>query len=210
MQLHLCLIGRRGLSLSPRGRSHTRRGVVGLWLASGLVPLALAGPGMAQTPPPVPALADHRPAQPQPMSAAERGLLDAINRYRRAQGRLPWQPEPALAQVARRHSQHMAEREHLSHEGFQRRAASTGSDLCVENLLSGQVSPEQAVQLWTRSPAHHDNLLEAAARYAGVGVAGRFVTLLACATPSGPVSAPAPATGPDNRMGRPEAPPRPR
>ncbi len=120
---------------------------------------------------------------PPPMSAEEMAMLAAINQYRVAQGRAPWQPELALAQVARAHSQHMATLKRLSHEGFQRRAADTGGDLCVENLLRGAVLPAAAVQRWTQSPAHHDNLLEPQARHAGVGIEGTFVTLLACDVP---------------------------
>jgi hypothetical protein len=54
----------------------------------------------------------------------------------------------------------------------------------VENLVAGHAVPEQAVAMWRRSPAHHANLLEPRARWAGVGVAGRYATLLACETPA--------------------------
>lgn len=121
---------------------------------------------------------------------AERGLLDAINDYRRTQGRAAWAAEPALAAVARAHSQAMLQRGRFSHDGFPHRAESTGSALCVENLLQGTVTPARAIRLWTASGEHRDNLLEPGARFAGIGIAGRFVTLLACATPpDNPVSA---------------------
>jgi hypothetical protein len=125
--------------------------------------------------------------QPQPhaalsMASAEQALLDAINDYRSAQGRARWLPDARLAQVARGHSRSMAAAGRLAHDGFERRAARTGSDLCVENLLRGQVAPARAVHLWMQSPAHHDNLLESEAVYAGVGQVGQFVTLLACAS----------------------------
>jgi uncharacterized protein YkwD len=116
------------------------------------------------------------------MAPAEQALLDAINDYRSAQGRARWLPDAGLAQVARGHSRGMAAAGRLAHEGFERRAAGTGSDLCVENLLRGQVAPERAVRLWMQSPAHHDNLLESEAVYAGVGQVGPYVTLLACAS----------------------------
>jgi uncharacterized protein YkwD len=136
----------------------------------------------------------------EPMSPAEQALLDAVNDYRSAQGRAPWLPDAGLAQVARSHSRSMAAVGRLAHDGFQRRAAGTGSDLCVENLLRGQVGPAQAVRLWTQSPAHHDNLLEGGAAYAGVGQAGPFVTMLACASrpvplPPGMAENAGPATG---------------
>lgn len=138
------------------------------------------------------------PARTQTMSAAELALLDAINQFRNAQGRAPWQADLELAQVARNHSQDMAALGRLSHDGFKRRAAATGSELCVENLLQGQVTPARAVQLWVQSSAHLDTLLDPAARYAGIGQVGRFVTMLACATPPVPVAgreSPGSATG---------------
>jgi uncharacterized protein YkwD len=137
---------------------------------------------LTATPAATPAAASAQ-ATPGPMSSAELALLETINGYRSTQGRAAWQPEPGLAQLARSHSRRMAARGQLNHDGFQRRAAGTGSSLCVENLLQGKATPERAVQLWMQSRAHHDNLLEARAAFAGVGISGSFVTLLACASP---------------------------
>lgn len=109
-------------------------------------------------------------------------MLEAVNGFRVTQGRGVWVADPGLAAVARAHSQSMAAEGRFSHDGFQRRARSTGSALCVENLLKGRVQPAQAVQQWLRSGSHRDNLLEPAAQFAGVGIAGSYVTLLACAT----------------------------
>lgn len=120
---------------------------------------------------------------PPTMSPAEQALLDAVNGFRASQGWGAWIADPGLAAVARAHSRSMAAEGRFSHDGFQRRARSTGSALCVENLLHGRVLPTQAVQQWLRSGSHRDNLLEPAAQFAGVGIAGRYVTLLACATP---------------------------
>ncbi len=125
----------------------------------------------------------------------EADLLRAVNDYRAAQGLERWQADPALAAIARAHSLRMAREGRLSHEGFRQRALRSGSSLCVENLAAGHLAPEQAVALWRRSPSHHANLLEPGARWAGVGVAGRYATLLACATPAAPVAA-APAATP--------------
>ena len=120
---------------------------------------------------------------PPAMSPAEQALLGAVNGFRASQGRGVWVTDPGLAAVARAHSQSMATEGRFSHDGFQRRARSTGSALCVENLLHGHVLPTRAVQHWLRSGSHRDNLLEPAAHFAGVGIAGQYVTLLACATP---------------------------
>jgi len=117
------------------------------------------------------------------MTATELSLLDAINDYRRTQGLAAWAAEPGLAAVARGHSQTMAQRGSLSHDGFPHRAEGTGSTLCVENLLHGSLSPTRTVWFWAASGEHRDKLLEPGARFAGIGVAGRFVTMLACASP---------------------------
>ena len=160
------VIGRCAAILSPRPiRSRCLA-----WLCASLVTGLAAAQGA------VPALAS--PA----MSTAEQAMLDAVNTYRASRGRDAWLAEPGLAAVARAHSRSMAADGRFSHDGFQRRAESTGSALCVENLLHGPVPPAGAVQMWLRSNSHRDNLLEPAAKFAGVGMAGRFVTLLACAT----------------------------
>lgn len=117
------------------------------------------------------------------MSPAEHALLETVNGFRAGQGRGGWVADPGLAAVARGHSQSMAAESRFSHDGFHRRARSTGSALCVENLLHGRVQPTQAVQRWLRSGSHRDNLLEPNAKFAGVGIVGPYVTLLACATP---------------------------
>lgn len=168
------VIGRQRASLSS-GASGCRslrwiRGLRRAVLGAGLVGTLVCGLAAAQTPP------------PQALSPAEQALLDAVNGFRASQGWGAWIADPGLAAVARAHSQTMATEGRFSHDGFQRRARSTGSALCVENLLHGHVLPTQAVQHWLRSGSHRDNLLEPAAHFAGVGIAGQYVTLLACAT----------------------------
>lgn len=121
---------------------------------------------------------------PGPSSSRETALLVAINDYRAAHHLNRWRAEPGLAAIARGHSHAMASRRRLSHEGFTQRAARTGSSVCVENLLQGAVTPTQAVAAWLQSEQHRANLLDRDAAWAGIGVAGSFVTVLACATPA--------------------------
>ncbi len=136
----------------------------------------------------LPQRAATQPLTAASMSAPELAQLEAINAYRQAKGHAAWSPDPGLATVARAHSQAMAQHGRFSHTGFRRRAEATGSALCVENLLHGTVAPRRAVLLWTASDLHRSNLLEPGAHYAGIGMAGTYVTLLACATPT-PASA---------------------
>lgn len=136
----------------------------------------------------------------------ERDLLRAVNDYRAAQGLPRWQADAGLAAIARAHSRRMAREGRLSHDGFRQRALRAGSALCVENLVAGHTVPEQAVAMWRRSPAHHANLLDDRAAWAGVGVAGRFATLLACATPAAPVGAATDGEGPGGQSAPPSSP----
>src|SRR5690606_38531113 len=120
------------------------------------------------------------PSPPPPTRAfGEADLLRAVNDYRAARGLARWQPDPGLAAIARGHSARMHAERRFSHEGFQARAIRSGSHRCVENLAQGAWAPEVAVSMWRRSQAHHDNLLDADVRWAGVGVVGRYLTLLA-------------------------------
>lgn len=121
------------------------------------------------------------------LSAAEADLLRAVNDYRAARGLPRWVPDAGLASIARAHSADMLQRQTLSHEGFTARARRTGSHLCVENLVGGAASAEVAVAAWRKSPDHHANLLDPQVKWAGIGVAGPYATLLACATPVPPV-----------------------
>ena len=164
----------------------------------------LTGMATAQASPPPPPPPSAPLSAPLPtMSAAELAILDAVNDFRASKGRDAWVAERGLAAAARAHSQSMAADGRFSHDGFRRRAENTGSALCVENLLHGPAPPARAVQMWLRSDSHRDNLLEPAARVAGVGMAGRFVTLLACATAP---PAPHPDYPPAPAVARPDRP----
>lgn len=131
------------------------------------------------------AVADLSNPRPTPAEQArEAALLRAVNDYRAAAGRPRWRLDDGLADIARDHSRRMDRDDMLTHEGFRQRALRTGSATCIENLVEGAERPEQAIAMWRRSPAHHANLLDIDAAWAGVGVSGRYATLLACASPA--------------------------
>lgn len=107
-------------------------------------------------------------------------VLGAVNQARLQQGQpeLRWSPE--LQAIAQTHSDAMAARARLSHEGFQARLESTTSLLCVENLAAGTTSPATLVAAWNQAPQHRRNLYEPRVRHAGIAQAGGYVTLFAC------------------------------
>lgn len=118
-------------------------------------------------------------AQASPPSEAEQALLAAVNEFRARHGLPGWPADAELHAVARRHSEAMAQRGRLSHDGFTARAQSTGARHCVENLVAGG-GPSDAVSLWQRSPSHRAALLDVQSSRAGTGIVDGFGTLLAC------------------------------
>lgn len=122
------------------------------------------------------------------LSVAEAALFRAVNDYRAARGLGRWAADLGLTLIAREHSTEMLQRQTLTHDGFAARARRTGSRLCVENLVHGAAAPEVALSAWRRSLEHHANLLDAQVKWVGVGVAGRYATLLACTTPAAPAA----------------------
>jgi uncharacterized protein YkwD len=107
-------------------------------------------------------------------------VLGAINQARLLQGQreLRWSSE--LQAIAQTHSDAMAARARLSHEGFQARLESTTSLLCVENVAAGSTSPATLVAAWNKAPQHRRNLYEPRVSHAGIAQAGGYVTLFAC------------------------------
>ena len=121
-------------------------------------------------------------AAPEPLSADT--VLQAVNQYRQARALPVLLPTANLQAIAQAHSASMAAQGRLSHAGFDQRMALSGGDLCVENLAAGHTRADVLLAHWQVSPSHHANLLEAQVQWAGVAVAGRYVTLLACRLPA--------------------------
>jgi uncharacterized protein YkwD len=112
----------------------------------------------------------------------DRAILAEMNRARQDQGLPPLRPAAGLAAAARRHSLEMARHGFFAHESatgepFWRRigrlypARGYRTWRVGENLAWGSpdLDPEQAVQLWLRSPAHRAILLDP--RWREVGLA---------------------------------------
>src|SRR5262245_16094121 len=112
----------------------------------------------------------------------ERQVLVAVNAVRREHGLVPLRANRALGYAARAHSRSMAEK------GFFRHTSADGSAFWKrlmpvyrqqqgrpwsmgENLVwrSPELTAEQAVDLWMKSPPHRKNLLTPAWRDIGIG-----------------------------------------
>jgi uncharacterized protein YkwD len=117
--------------------------------------------------------------------AATQRVLDLVNKARaesRSCGRkaftaahpLRWSPE--LATASRLHAEDMAHNNYFSHYG---RDGSTPAERVErvgykyratgENIAGGQLTPEDAVETWLKSPPHCENLMSSA--YTEMGVA---------------------------------------
>ena len=117
----------------------------------------------------------------------ERGVVTAVNDVRREHGRAPLAEDPALADIARRHSCTMAERgffEHTDPNGIsmaERLAHGNKRYLAAgENIARIETSGDpvaRAIDGWMKSPGHRENILSARFTTTGVGVcrAGRAV-----------------------------------
>lgn len=165
------VIGSRSWARRPPAPGQARRWLIGptAWLCAGLLASALA-----QAAAPV-ALPD---AAVPPDLALQ--LLQLVNHHRSSQALPTWEPDTDLALIATAHSQHMAERRRIGHEGFDARFAQARRRLCVENLAAGFNRPEPLLAAWLASPSHRDNLLARRPRWVGLGQVAGYVTLMAC------------------------------
>lgn len=105
-------------------------------------------------------------------------LHDLINRYRVDHGRTPLQREPSIDSLADRWAREMAATGRCRHSGDYPRRLPAGWHGAAENIAMTSVeareSPEQLAQLvfelWTTSPEHRTNVVDAAYDTAGVGI----------------------------------------
>lgn len=107
-------------------------------------------------------------------------VLHSVNCYRASQALPAWEPDADLSLIATQHSQHMALRHRISHDGFEARFAQARRRLCVENLAAGFDRAEPLLAAWLASPSHRDNLLAPRPRRAGLGFVAGYITLMAC------------------------------
>lgn len=110
---------------------------------------------------------------------ASRTIVQAVNRARLSGApcsgpvsRVHW--SKTLESLARRHSQEMAQKGKINHDGFSRRLRAGGYRDGAENVAMGyHLSPYKVVRMWLNSPAHCRNLMKRRFNVMGMAKARR-------------------------------------
>jgi uncharacterized protein YkwD len=108
--------------------------------------------------------------------AVERDVLFYINKHRESKGLSALEFNAVVANLARNHSTDMAsKRVAFGHQGLTARtkiitSKITSVNAVSENVARGQITAQQAVNLWLKSPGHRKNI-EGNYKYTGIGVA---------------------------------------
>ncbi|NUU20753.1 MAG: CAP domain-containing protein [Streptomycetaceae bacterium] len=103
-------------------------------------------------------------------------MLTLVNAERAKAGCGPVAFDAALRDLARAHSNDMADRGYFSHDTPDGktpwdRAAAAGVDyLAAENIARGQKTPAAVMDAWMNSPGHRANILNCGLDKLGVGV----------------------------------------
>lgn len=125
-----------------------------------------------------PAAASEQTVNSVRLNGFEAALAARINDVRRANGLRALVVVPGATDVARRWAWHLARAQALSHNpnlvSALEHAGSSAWTSIAENVGEGSsVSPESLFQAYMASPPHRANILDAGARYLGVGVVER-------------------------------------
>jgi uncharacterized protein YkwD len=111
-------------------------------------------------------------------AAVRRAVLDAVNTERRKARARPLALDSRLDEAAERHAQDMLARGYFAHESpegktVRQRAKAAGYDWHAvgENIALGQLSVEQVMDAWMKSPEHRRNILDRDFVHMGLGLA---------------------------------------
>lgn len=141
-----------------------------------------ATPAPPQSSPPAPSPTGTSPSPsstaPAPSTAVayEDKVLAIVNTERATAGCGPVKADAALRDLARAHSNDMADRGYFAHdtpEGktpWDRAKAADVTYLAAENIARGQPTPEAVMEAWMNSPGHRANILNCEFDKLGVGV----------------------------------------
>lgn len=144
-------------------------------------PVPPPAPKPASAPIPQPIAPKLTPAtQPVVTSGYEQQLLAYINDYRAERGLKSLASSSALYILAKDHSDDMATRNDLNHDGFQDRFKKANRTECVENVGWNYATPEGQLKGWQDSPLHNANLLNPHITLVGIAQSGTYVTFFAC------------------------------
>jgi uncharacterized protein YkwD len=118
---------------------------------------------------------------PDDIRQAEQFVFQSINGIRREQNLIEMELSSELSDVARKHSQEMAEFDRFAHEGADGSTSAERVDGAgisymgvAENIVMNNnpdQAMQQAVQDWMNSPTHRKNILDDRFHITGVGVA---------------------------------------
>lgn len=133
---------------------------------------------------PAPA-ASHPPGKVQSggNGAFETQEVNLISQYRQQNGLGALTIDPNFSAIALGHSQDMANRHNMDHNGFDQRFAQAqqyGATRCVENVAWNYNDPQSLFSAWQNSPEHNANMLDNAIRRAGVAIVNGYSTFFAC------------------------------
>lgn len=106
-------------------------------------------------------------------------IISHTNHHRNTNKRRSLIESKALSQVAQDHSEFMASKGKISHDGFSKRyniikkkiksVKGMGENVAMNKNVSSP--PTKAVSQWKKSPGHNANMLNKDFRYIGVGIA---------------------------------------
>jgi uncharacterized protein YkwD len=121
----------------------------------------------------------HAASLAQPAAYAAE-LASLVNDYRASKHVAALKIDPMLSRLAREHSADMVRAKRLSHDDFKARFRRSGYGMCVENVGWNYATPAAELKAWQDSPGHDRNMLDARVTHVGIGVAGEYVTFIAC------------------------------
>ncbi len=134
-------------------------------------------PVYVDTTPPTPSAATAQTNVTETPPQVEQSVMALVNEARRAAGRAPVALMPALSQVARLHSQDMAQNHFVAHNsrtngtpGDRLRRGNLSSGVVLENVARGYNARELHEGLMA-SPGHRSNLLSEHVTHVGIGAA---------------------------------------
>jgi uncharacterized protein YkwD len=133
-----------------------------------------SSPSIGQPPP--------QPRQPPVVNSgggfSASAALQAVNAFRQGSGASPVSLDGQLNNAALAHSRYMAQRNNLSHDGFQQRMQALGRGPSVENVAMGQQSVPEVMNSWRNSAGHAANMRNPAMRRMGIAKVGPYWTLI--------------------------------